>query len=191
MSHLGEDIGWNLKIPAEKQKNEGIVSVKEAKNEEKNINDATIKRNFGEKVTKNVENVKNQGSNVPQDDGTVAGLGKPKMNVEIVGLHDGRRGRSCQIHSVCGSQVRVNSILKIKLITISIYGKEEEALGCFSLENGLEKCLVGFLRQHSIKHAINFKNKLVQIVEIHCDSIDKDVRKRSYSMKGSAKAVML
>ena len=70
-------------------------------------------------------------------------------------------------------------------------GEYENAIGCFFVPNGVGGCLVGFLQRHAIKHASFFNHKLAQVVEIHANLDDKEVCQKSYSMKGSAKAVML
>ena len=38
--------------------------------------------------------------------------------VEIVGIEHGGRGRSCEIHTVCGSALELDSVVRFRLIHI-------------------------------------------------------------------------
>ena len=73
--------------------------------------------------------------------------------VEIVGLEEGGRGRSCEAHSVCGSALTIDSVVRFRTIEIiNEDGDEETAVGVYWVTDGIDRCLVGFLPRHCVKH---------------------------------------
>ena len=114
-----------------------------------------------------------------------------RMTIEIVGLHDPLRGRNCERHFACGETVQVHTILRLKNVKIWLLDKQEDAIAAYLVEGGVETCRVGFLRRHAIKYGAFYNNRLVQVVALSCESPDRVVRRRSYAMKGIAKAFFI
>ena len=58
-------------------------------------------------------------------------------------------------------------------------GVEETAIAAFWVTDGVDRCLVGFLPRHYIKHKKAYDGKLAQVVEILDDSESTTQRRRS------------
>jgi hypothetical protein len=73
-------------------------------------------------------------------------------NVHLVGLNNGGLGRSCEVHSVCGSSVVVGSIVTLKKFQ-TVRGNE---LHAFLVKDGHISCKVGFAAKiHAEENADN------------------------------------
>jgi hypothetical protein len=112
---------------------------------------------------------------------------------DIVGLKCSDRGRSCEEHTLCSSMlVQVNSVARIRAEQINVDGKEETAMACFFVADGIDCCKVGFLPRHQIKHKNDYDGKLAQIVEfLETSDSPSDRAARSHRNKGIAQAVIL
>ena len=112
--------------------------------------------------------------------------------VKIVGIEEGGRGQNCEHHIICGQVLQLDSVVRIRTIQIlNDHGMEETAIGCYWITDGIDGCLVGFLRRHCIVHADIYNNKLAQIVELHWNSNNKKVRQRSHAMRGLCMATII
>ena len=89
--------------------------------------------------------------------------------VEIVGLERGDRGRSCEEHDVCGSVVEEDTLLRLRKEQIMVDGVEETAISCYWVMDGIDRCRVGFLKRHMVKHARRFDGALVQVTRVLSD----------------------
>jgi hypothetical protein len=89
--------------------------------------------------------------------------------VEIVGLERGDRGRSCEEHDVCGSVVEEDTLLRLRKEQIMVDGVEETAISCYWVTDGIDRCRVGFLKRHMVKHARRFDGALVQVTRVLSD----------------------
>ena len=92
--------------------------------------------------------------------------------VDIVGIAASDRGRSCELHEVCGSQLEAGkSVLRIREVTISRNAKDEPALAVYvhCLEDETDGCRVGFLRKHLLEHKESYVNKCVQVTKIYSE----------------------
>ena len=109
--------------------------------------------------------------------------------VEIVGLERGDRGRSCEEHDVCGSVVEEDTLLRLRKEQIMVDGVEETAVACYWVTDGIDRCQVGFLKRHMIKHARRFDGALVQVTRVLSDDprlCDAAERKKKYANHGCA-----
>ena len=58
-------------------------------------------------------------------------------------------------------------------------GKEETSIACYWVTDGIDRCRVGFLKRHMVKHAWRFDGALVQVTKVlsadpHCcDSAER------------------
>ena len=114
------------------------------------------------------------------DTGTTAeATHPPGIIVEIVGIEKGDRGRSCEEHDVCGEVVEEDTLLRLRREQILVDGKEETVIACYWVTNGIERCCVGFLKRHMVKHAWRFDGALVQVTKVfstdpcHCDLVER------------------
>jgi hypothetical protein len=101
-------------------------------------------------------NQSNNGSDVNRSNGNgmINGIINKNVNdannrdidLEIVGLLSSTNGRSCSIHSECGSSVCVGDILQLKKTVIEINIVMDEAVKLTKItDDGIEGCTVAFL----------------------------------------------
>ena len=103
------------------------------------------------------------------------------ITIEIVGIAEGGRGRSCEEHDVCGAVLGLDSVVRLRSIQIvNDAGKEEPAVGVYWVTDGVDRCLVGFLPRHCIFHRKDFDGKLAQVVEFLGSSESPSARQRSH-----------
>ena len=114
------------------------------------------------------------------DTGTTAeATHPPGIIVEIVGIEKGDRGRSCEEHDVCGEVVEEDTLLRLRREQILVDGKEETSIACYWVTDGIDRCRVGFLKRHMVKHAWRFDGALVQVTKVFsadplcCDSAER------------------
>ena len=114
--------------------------------------------------------------------------------VEIVGIERGDRGRSCEEHDVCGSVVEEDTLLRLRKVQILVDGVEETAIACYWVTDGIDRCRVGFLKRHMIKHARRYDGALVQVTRVLSDdprACDTAERKKKYANHGCALAAVV
>ena len=70
-------------------------------------------------------------------------------------------------------------------------GTEEAAIAAYWVNDGIDRCRVGFLPRHCIKHSHLFEGKLVQVVEMLSQSKNKTARSKSNKNMGIALAAMI
>ena len=116
---------------------------------------------------------------------------KKRIVVEVVGLLSGDQGRSCEKHDMCGSNVQVGNFLIVKKITHYKKGVLKPALAVYSYTGTVVGCLVGFLCRDAIPRARIYDGKVLHVEELHYLSPDKEVRRNSNIVKGSAKTVIV
>jgi hypothetical protein len=49
-------------------------------------------------------------------------------------------------------------------------GKEESALAAYWVGDGIDRCLVGFLPRHLLKHANDYDGRLAQVLDMYAGS---------------------
>jgi hypothetical protein len=101
-------------------------------------------------------------------------------------------GRSCKEHTVCGTEVlQIDSAVRFRAEQIVVNGKEETALAVFSVTDGVDRCKVGFLSRHLVKHKDHYDGMTAQIVKFLETSTCPSARAKSHRNKGVARAVHL
>jgi hypothetical protein len=100
--------------------------------------------------------------------------------VEVVGIGESQRGRSCNKHCICGLQLHEGSyVCFCKTRFAWRGGDEEDVLEVFHLDSGIMGCKVGYLPKHLAARADRCNGLCACIVEIyssnhtHCASIAK------------------
>ena len=87
--------------------------------------------------------------------------------VEIVGMERGDQGRSCEEHDVnCGEVLAEDVVVRLRKVQILVEGKEETAIAAVWINNGIDRCRVGFLPRHMLKHAARYDGVVAQVTRI-------------------------
>jgi len=88
--------------------------------------------------------------------------------VDVVGIGESQRGRSCNKHHVCGSQLREGSYVCFRKTRFAWRGgDEEDVLEVFHLGSGIMGCKVGYLPKHLAARADRYDGLCARIVEIY------------------------
>ena len=102
------------------------------------------------------------------------------LQVEVVGIGESQRGRSCNKHHVCGSQLCKGRYVCFRKTWFAWRGgDEEDVLEVFHLDSGIMGCKVGYLPKHLAARADRYDGLCARIVEIYssdctcCTSIAK------------------
>jgi hypothetical protein len=111
--------------------------------------------------------------------------------VDIVGIESPDRGRNCELHACCGTVLGLDTVVRFRAVQISVDGQEQSAIAVYWVTDGIDRCRVGFLRRHLLKHKDDYDGKLGQVVEIMGLSKDKALRKKSYHYKGWVTSVLI
>jgi hypothetical protein len=89
-------------------------------------------------------------------------------HVEVVGVGESQRGRSCSKHRVCGSQLREGSYVCFRKTQFAWRGgDEEDVIEVFHLDSGIMGCKVGYLPKHLAARADRYDGLCARIVEIY------------------------
>jgi hypothetical protein len=110
-------------------------------------------------------------------------------NVHLVGLNNGGLGRSCEVHSVCGSSVVVGSIVTLKKFQ-TVRGNE---LHAFLVKDGHISCKVGFAAKiHAEENADNLDGAFLRVISVVTQQNEcVGDRRRMYRNYGSAQATVI
>jgi hypothetical protein len=112
--------------------------------------------------------------------------------VDIVGIKAHNRGRSCEEHTCCGSILELDTVVRFRSVQIvNDDGKEETALAVYWVTDAIDRCRVGFLPRHLIKHKDAYDGRTAQIVEFLAVSDSPSDKAKSSRNAGVCRAVML
>ena len=113
--------------------------------------------------------------------------------VDVVGIEASNNGRSCDRHSVCGSVLVPDVVVRIRAVQLAKDdGTEATALAVYHVTGGVDACRVGFLRQHLVKHQDEYDGRLAQVVEIFGDESESPSdRAKHHRNKGCCRAVLI
>ena len=100
--------------------------------------------------------------------------------VDIVGINASDKGRSCEEHANCGSVLKIDTLVRFRSVQIWCNGEEETALAVYWVTDGIDRCRVGFLPCHLLKHKTAYNGKLAQIVEFVADADSPADRAKSH-----------
>mgnify|MGYP003390063798 CR=1 FL=1 len=87
--------------------------------------------------------------------------------------------------------LQIDSVVRFRAEQIVVNGKEETALAVFWVTDGVDRCKVGFLSRHLVKHKDHYDGKTAQIVEFLETLTCPSARAKSHCNKGVARAVLL
>jgi hypothetical protein len=90
--------------------------------------------------------------------------------VEIVGTEMGDRGCSCEEHpNNCGEVLANNVVVRLRKVQIVVDGRKETATAAYWVSDGIDRCCVGFLPRHMVKHAVRYNGALAQVTPVFSD----------------------
>jgi hypothetical protein len=99
--------------------------------------------------------------------------------LHIVGTEADDRGRSCEEHRCCGEEVMQEDIVvRLRKVQVLVDGREETAVAAIWVTDGMDRCRVGFLQRHMVKHAARFDGALAQVTRVLSKN-DGDTAERS------------
>ena len=111
--------------------------------------------------------------------------------VDIVGINASDKGRSCEEHANCGSVLKIDTLVRFRFVQIWCNEQEETALAVYWVTDGIDRCRVGFLPCHLLKHQAAYNGKLAQIVEFVAESNSPADRAKSHWCYGIRRAVLV
>jgi hypothetical protein len=87
--------------------------------------------------------------------------------VEIVGTERGDQGRSCEEHEVnCGEVLAEDVVVRLRKVQILVEGREETAIAAVWINDGVDRCRVGFLPRHMLRHAARYDGAVAQVTRV-------------------------
>ena len=87
--------------------------------------------------------------------------------VEIVGTEMSCQGRSCEEHENCGEVLKEDVVVRLRKIQLMVEGKEETAIAAIWVTDGIDRCRVGFVPRHMVRHAARYDGALAQVARRH------------------------
>ena len=119
--------------------------------------------------------------------------------VNIVGLEVSNHGRSCEKHKVCGSVVKEDSIVRLKVVQLAwdVVNKvnpevEATAIAVYLVTGEIDICKVVFLRRFLLKYQDEYDARLAQVTEVYSANSDSSSNRAKYHRnKGCAQAVLI
>jgi hypothetical protein len=89
--------------------------------------------------------------------------------VEIVGTTVSCQGRSCEEHEICGVVLKEDVVVRLCKMQLMVEGKEETVIAVIWVTDGVDRCRVGFLPRHMVKHATQYDGALAQVTRVLSD----------------------
>ncbi len=87
--------------------------------------------------------------------------------VEIVGWQMSCRGHLCEEHEMCGDEVlKEDVVVRLRTVQLMVDGKEEKAIEVVWVTEGMDRCRVGFLPRHMVRHAARYNRVLAQVTRV-------------------------
>ena len=114
--------------------------------------------------------------------------------VEIVGTEMSCQGRSCEEHEICGEVLMEDIVVRLRKIQLMVEGKEETAIAAIWVTDGIDRCRVGFVPRHMVRHAPRYDGALAQVTRVFsndpatCDSME---RRLFHKNKGYCRATII
>jgi hypothetical protein len=100
--------------------------------------------------------------------------------VEIVGTEMSDQGHSCEEHPAnCGKVMANNVVVHLRKVKIMVEGREETVIAAIWINDGIDRCRVGFLPRHMVAHANHYDGAVAQVIRIFsgdptfCDSTER------------------
>jgi len=114
------------------------------------------------------------------------------ITVEIVGTESNTQGRSCEEHDICGSVMAEDIVVRFRKVQVVVDGKEESAVAAYLVSDGIDRCRVGFLQRHLLKHWKQYDGVLAQVIDVYSeDSGSPTSRRKFHRNKGCCVAAII
>ena len=81
--------------------------------------------------------------------------------VEIVGTEMSCQGHLCKEHDICGKVLKEDVVVRLRKMQLMVEGKEEMAITAIWVMDGVDRCRVGFVPCHMVRHVARFNGALV------------------------------
>ena len=114
--------------------------------------------------------------------------------VEIVGTEMSCQGRSCEEHEICGEVLKEDVVVRLRKIQLMVEGKEETAIAAIWVTDGIDRCRVGFVPRHMVRHAARYDGALAQVTHVFSDNpeiCDTTERRMFFKNKGYCRAAII
>ena len=91
----------------------------------------------------------------------------PDIIVKIVGTEANDHGRSCKEHPInCGEVLELDVVVRLRKVQLMVEGREETAIAAIWVTDGMNRCRVGFLPCHMVKHAACYDGLLAKVTRV-------------------------
>ena len=107
--------------------------------------------------------------------------------VEIVGINSHTNGHSCEEHHTCGCVLvedtcvlAEDTLICLRKHQVYINGYEQSVVGVYWVSDGVDRCLVGFLHHHQVKHLNKLEGALCQVTEVYSDNSDSPTKRHKH-----------
>ena len=85
--------------------------------------------------------------------------------IHIAGTEADDPGRSCEEHLCCSEVLQEDVVVPLRRVQIQVGGKEETAIAAIWVTDGIDRCRVGFLQHHMMKHASRYDGAPAQVTK--------------------------
>jgi hypothetical protein len=120
------------------------------------------------------------------------------ITIDIVGIDAGDNGRSCENHTICGSVVAPDVVVRIRAVQVKRKvdadnsEPEDSALAVYHVTGGIDACRVGFLRRHLLKYKDEYDGRLAQVIEVFGTNSESPTdRAKHHRNRGCCRAVLI
>jgi hypothetical protein len=114
--------------------------------------------------------------------------------IEIVGTEMSCQGRSCEEHDICGEVLKEDIVVRLRKIQLMVQGKEETAIAAIWVTDGIDRCRVGFVPRHMVRHAARYDRALAQVTRVFSgdpETCDTTERRMFFKNKGYCRATII
>jgi hypothetical protein len=114
--------------------------------------------------------------------------------VKIVGMEMSCQGRSCEEHDNCGEVLKEDVVVRLRKIQLMVEGKEETAITAIWVTDGIDRCRVGFVPRHMVRHAPRYDGAHVQVTRVFSndpETCDSTERRLFFKNKGYCRATII
>ena len=74
---------------------------------------------------------------------------------------------------MCGSVLEEDMVVRLRRVQVLVEGREETAIACIWVTDGVNRCRVFFLMRHMVVHAMRYDGALAQVTRIYSGNADK------------------
>jgi hypothetical protein len=106
--------------------------------------------------------------------------------IEEFSLNHYTNGCKCNKHPFCGQSIKLDTVLCLSCTVIeNLDGKEDEAIGAFTVSEAINKCCFGFMPYYIVFHKHMFDSQVVLVTRLDYLSNDPYIKARSDSKGGT------